>query len=350
MNRQGVLASALLLTLGACGRGEPGEVDAVTAIDSVSVTAAASGVKMERLPARVVPSRMAQLATRASGTIEAVSVDVGATVRAGQVLVRLDAAGVEAAVTSAEARQVVTRRTWERIRNLERDGVATVQELDQAEANLRMAEADLAEARAQRGYVTLRAPFDGTVTARHADPGDLAVPGRPVLVVAGSPSVKIEADLPASLAGRVQVADTATVVRSDTGERWEAVITSVVSVIELSSHRFRVEASFVGEDGFPAPGTFARLELRGGGTGGVWIPADAVVRRGQLSGVFVPEGDRLRLRWIRTGLRQADGVEVLAGLAIGTPVVRDPPFSLTDGVVVERIQAIDWVRAGEGGR
>lgn len=347
MKRYALCAPALVLTLGACGRGEPGEIETVAVVDTVQVSAAAGGEKLQQLPARVVPARTAELATRATGTIEAVTVDVGTAVRAGQVLVRLDASGVEAAVASAEAQRDIARRTWERIRNLERDGAATGQELDQAEANLRMAEAGLMEAIGQREYVFLRAPFDGTVAARQADPGDLAVPGRPVLVLAGRPGVKIEADLPASLAGRVQVGDAATVLRQETGSSWQAVVTRVVPVVELSSHRFRVEARFAESDALPLPGTFARLELSAGDEASVWVPSDAVVRRGQLFGVFMPEGDHLRLRWVRTGQKRGDGVEVLAGLDSGALVVREPSSEFTDGIPVRHLRTVPWKWSGE---
>ena len=111
----------------------------------------------------------------------------------------------------------MARRTYDRLANLERDGAATRQELDQAEAALRTAEAMVAEASASRDYFTLRAPFDGTVTSRYADPGDLAVPGRPVLVISGSQGVKIVADLPASLAGAVADGGSIAVVSPETG-------------------------------------------------------------------------------------------------------------------------------------
>lgn len=339
-----------LLPIVACDRGEPGELARVSEAVTVRVSAPATDERRVQVPARIVARETADLATRTSGTIDAIEVHVGETVRGGQVLVRLEASGVASAITRADAQATMARRTFERLSNLERDGAATRQELDQAEAALRSAEAALDEAIAAREYVTLRAPFDGTVAARYADPGDLAVPGRPVLTVSGTRGVKIEADLPADLASSSAAGDPVSVVRSETGERWSATITRVVPVIELTSRKFRVEAAFEGMADLPPVGTFARLEMGTAGAGNPWVPTDALVRRGQLSGVFVVIDDELRLRWIRPGRRTAEATEVLAGLPDGAMVVRNPGPAVLDGTAVSGVSREAWDFAPEGRR
>ena len=345
-----LLAPVLLASMAACGREEPGEVDSVAEVGTVLVSAATSAESGAQVPARIVARESADLATRASGTVEAVLVDVGASVRRGEVLVRLEASGVESAVTRAEAQAVIARRTFERLSNLERDGAATRQELDQAEASVRTAEAGLDEATAAREYVVLRAPFAGTVTARLVDPGDLAVPGRPVLVISGAGGLKVEADVPASLADFVAVGDRVGVVRPGGAERWAATVSRVVPVIDLSTHRFRVEAKFDESTDLPVAGTFARLELADRGERSAWVPLDALVRRGQLTGVYVVAGETLRIRWIRTGRRTADGVEVLAGLREGALVVREPDPGFVDGVRHGGTEVVAWAFSPDGGR
>ncbi len=101
---------------------------------------------------------------------------------------------------------------------------------------------------------------------------------------------------------------------------------------------------------FPAAGSFVRLEIAGGGEASAWVPADAVVRRGQLEAVYVVAEDVVRLRWIRTGQRTAEAVEVLAGLGAGSPVVRDPEPGLVDGATVREVQVVGWVFEAENGR
>jgi len=345
-----LLMPILLASVSACARDEPGEVKALESAGTVSVSAAHQLEGASQIPARVVARETANLATRTSGTIDAVLVGIGSPVRQGQVLVRLEASGVESAVARAEAQAEVARRTFDRLSNLERDGAATRQELDQAEAALRTAEAMRDEAYAAREYVTLRAPFDGTVSARFVDPGELASPGQPVLVISGAGGVKLEADVPAAMAEAMADGERVTVVDPQSGRRWPATVRRVVPVIDLASHRFRVEAMFDSSENLPVAGSYVRLEIAGRGEASAWVPSDAIVRRGQLSGVYVVTGDAVRLRWIRTGRRTADAVEVLAGLAEGSLVVRHPDPGLVDGAAVDGTSEVEWLFASEGAR
>ena len=338
------LIPTLALVAAACDRTEPGEVEQTGAPQDVTVSPVARAAGSQMVPARVVAEEEAKLATRASGTVRSVHADVGARVRPGQVLVRLDGAGVESAVAAAEASLTVARKTHQRLENLARDGAATDQEVDQARAQLDMAEAHLAEARANRDYVVLKAPFAGTVTARYVDPGDLASPGQPVMTVSGSSGVKVVADAPAVLADRISVGDVVRILDPDNGRHWPATVTRRVPVIERASNRFRVEAKFDDDaTGTPLPGTFVRLAVAGVEDPGLLIPADALVREGQLTGVFALEDGTLRLRWIRPG-RTAEGmVEVLSGLDPETQVVRSPAPALRDGTLAGTVSE----RAGE---
>jgi RND family efflux transporter MFP subunit len=341
---------ALMASIASCAGEEPGEVEKLVEAGTVEVSVVAVAETGSQVPARVVARETANLATRGSGTVESVVVDVGSVVRRGQVLVRLEGSGVESAVARAEAQALVARRTYERLSNLERDGAATKQELDQAEAALRTAEAMLEEATASRDYFVLRAPFDGTVSARYADPGDLAVPGRPVLVITGSRGVKVEADLPAAMADAVSEGDRVSVLSPDAGARWDATVHRVVPVIDLASQRFRVEATFDDADAAPTAGTFVRLEVPFAAESSVWVPSDAVIRRGQLTGVFVVTASELRLRWIRVGRSSDRAVEVLAGLPAGSSVVRSPAPGLLDGASVEGTDTVAWTFSPEDAR
>jgi RND family efflux transporter MFP subunit len=347
------LIPVLTLTVAGCDRGEPGRVERTDQPQDVTVSPVIRAAGSQLVAARVVALQEAQLATRASGTVRSVLVDVGAQVRHGQTLVRLDDAGVESGVAAAEANVAVAVKTYQRLENLVRDGAATEQELDQARARMKMAEASLAEARSNRDYVVLKAPFAGTVTARYVDPGDLAQPGQPVLTISGSSGVKVIADAPAPLASRIAVGDAVRVLDQKTGRHWPATVTRRVPVIEQASNRFRLEARFDDlAEGIPLPGTFVRIAVAGIEDPGLLVPADALVREGQLTGVFTLEDGILRLRWIRPG-RTAEGmVEVLSGLDADAQVVRTPSHTLLDGTEAGNVQQENWnpAEANEGAR
>ncbi len=343
---RGILVPAFAISAAAaCGSEHDGQSDDREPVDvAVSTSVASHGVIT--VPATVLASERAVLATRMSGTIRQVRVDIGSRVSAGEALVTLDTKEIDARIESAEAAAQLARQWHDRIASLAADGAATAQELDDAVARLDVAEAGLRDARAQRDYVVLRAPFSGVITARRADPGDLAVPGVPILEMIGEGGLKIEADLPADLAGRLSVGDVIAVHRPETAERYPARVTRAVPAIERTSRRFRIEARFDADpSGLPdiAPGTFVRIELDEPTSTTRWIPADAVISRGQLNGVYVVDGEQLRLRWVRLGQRIGDAVELLAGPPSSALLVRHPAPGMVDGQPIDDVRREDWV-------
>lgn len=340
----GIIGLGLALGISACG-GEPGELPRSSEPVDVAASRSVASYGLVTAPGTVVADEQAELATRMSGRIRRVHVDVGSTVSAGDTLVSLEADEVDARIRSAGAAAELARQWHGRISALAADGAATAQELDDAKARLEMAEAGLRDARAQRDYVILRAPFSGVITARLADPGDLAVPGVPILEMIGSGGLEIEADLPAELTGQLAVGDRIDVYWPETATRFPAQVTRTVPAVERASRRFRIEAHFVVDStGLPPipPGTYVRLELGARRATTRWIPADVVVSRGQLTGVFVVEGDVLRLRLIRLGQRLGATVEMLAGPGDEALVVRDPAPTLVDGQPVGNVQSVSW--------
>ncbi len=177
-----------------CGAEEPGVLPRPEEPARVTVSDASMTASVRTFPATVVAANQARLATRMSGTILKIPVDVGSRVRAGDTLVVLDAEDIRARVAAAEAGVELARKSFERIQNLARDGAASQAELDRARAALLGAEAALGDARAQGRYAFLTAPFAGTVTVRSADPGDLAAPGVPILTVTGAGGLEVGAD------------------------------------------------------------------------------------------------------------------------------------------------------------
>jgi RND family efflux transporter MFP subunit len=326
-----------------CGSSEPGRIEAPVGAASVVVSELETGSATLAFPAEVVAEERVELATRASGIVRRVTVDVGSRVRAGQLLVALESGDVGAGIAAARAGATQARRYLDRIVALEADGAATPQELDDARARLAMAQAEVQRAEAQFGYVNLSAPFAGVVTERRVDPGDLVVPGQPALTLVSTGGLVVRADLPGERASQVAEGDPVTIVLPD-GARVPARVTRVVPALEGASRRFRVEVALEAPPAAAGlmPGMFARLEMEGGGEETRWMPADAVVRRGQLTGVFVVERDTLRLRWVRLGESRGDAVEVLAGPAGDVRLVRRPAPQLADGQPARVGSSQDW--------
>jgi len=345
-------ASALLLAttaLLACSSGEePGALPKSGTPVRVEVTVPVTRAAVGTFPATIEATRRARIATRTSGRIDRVAVEVGDRVSAGDELVVLDDQDVRSRIEAAASQAELARKTFERVESLAADGAASSQELDEARARKESAEAGLATARSQTSYTRVVAPFGGVITERSADPGDLAAPGRSLLTLVGSGGRKLTADLPASLEGRVAVGDSARVVAPGSDVEIPVRISRVVPALSPSSRSFRVEAG-LSQDAAPRPGTFVRLTLFGAGEGTRWVPGDAVVRRGQLTGVFMVEDSVVRLRWIRPGMRRPGALELLAG-PVGQ-VVRHPDPTLMDGAPVAESRVVEWSGPGaEAGR
>lgn len=326
-----LLLLLLLPAFAACGREEPGEIPRGAPLGDLEVTRAFQSTDGMSFGATLDSDRVAEIATRSSGTVRSVDVQVGDPVHTGRPLLRLDDADVEARVESARARMELAAETHRRIQNLAGDGAATRQELDEAEAALAGARGDLREAEAQREYSVIRAPFNGVVTHRRVDPGDLAVPGRPLLRILSPEALKVTAELPAHLTGILAEGDTAAIRLSADEPSVPALVRRVVQAVDPSSRTFRVEATPLNLPETARVGSYVRLEISSAEPTGWWIPGDAVLERGQLTGVFALEGDRIRLRWLRLGRSSNGAVEVLAGPSGDLTVVRRPGAELTDG-------------------
>lgn len=332
MNRI-LIVTGTALALAACGADL--SEHATRDLDPVPVTVTESWTAASQAthPARVVAMEEAEVSTRTSGTVDRMSVQVGDRVTRGDLVASLDAGDVRARIDAARAQRELAQRTFDRIQSLERDGAASPHELDQATARLASARAQVQEAEAQASYVEIRAPFSGTVTARMADAGDLAAPGSPLIQLSGD-AVKVVAELPADMAGTV-FAGQEVLLETDAGVR-PATVRNVVSALSRGSRRFQVEVTPTSATGL-IPGAFIRLIIPEGAATTRWIPADAVVRNGQLTGVFTVQDDVLRLRWIRLGRDRGEVVEVLSGPAGALTVVRDPAPELRDGQPVSAV-------------
>ncbi|MDP2955882.1 MAG: efflux RND transporter periplasmic adaptor subunit [Longimicrobiales bacterium] len=337
---------ATTLGLAACAAEEPGRLPRASEPVEVTVSTTLRAPAVESFPASVVSERAAEIATRMSGSVARVFVEVGARVRRGDALVELDARDIAARVAAAGAQEQLARAAHRRVDNLARDGAASQQELDQATAGLEAARAMLAEAEAQEAYAVVRAPFDGVVTSRSVDIGDLALPGQPLFTLVAPGALKVVADLPAQRAGTLEAGDTVTVRVEGSAARLGARITRVVPALGGSSRTFRVEAAMDDAPAEVISGAYARLELERVGEGPRWIPADAVVTRGQLTGVFAVEADTLRLRWVRLGQRREGAVELLSGPAGELTVVRRPTADLFDGRAVSSRREESWSATG----
>jgi RND family efflux transporter MFP subunit len=344
----------------------------------------------ERLEAGgVVAAReSASISSRLVATIAAIRVNAGDRVRSGDVLLTLDARDITAQTRQADAAAVAAEKAltqaraqqsaaeaehrlataWQtRIAALHARNSATDQERDEAEARLSAAaarlagaqagiegaEAHLAAARAALGvatatesFTTVRAPFDGLVTERLTDPGNLAAPGVPLLRMDSDGTRQVIVRLDESRAGYVHPGDRVTVAIPAPADRVaenggiEGVVAEVARAVGADQRAFTVKVN-VPPTVTARTGSFARVIFRGAPRRALVVPAHAIQRHGQVSSVYVVRDGIARLRLIQVGASSTEGVEVLSGLDTGESIVTSPLMRLVDGakVTADRVPA-----------
>lgn len=328
---------ALALALAACGRGQAAlpEKEAPPPTRTVHAESIATSVPIE---GSVAARRRAEIATRLMARVASVNVDAGTTVRAGQVLVRLageDVAAGRSRATAARdaaqaARDEAARQAARMDTLLSQDAVARVQRdqarlgLAQAEAQLAMAEASLQDVATAAGYATLTAPFAGVVASRSVDPGDLAAPGVPLVVVEDNGPRDVVLAVPADLAAGLRTGQVVPIVDQD----GRTVIVPVRVIARAADPATRTVEVRVTAPPTWRTGVAVTALIPAGRHEGIAVPASAIVRRGQLTGVRVLMGDAVVLRWVRLGrplptAERSDSarVEVLSGLEAGDEIV-----------------------------
>jgi RND family efflux transporter MFP subunit len=275
-------------------------------------------------------------------------------VAAGELLARLESRDLQAALRQAEAGVAAAlaqldnaRAQHERMTELHGRGSATRKNLEDATSAWRTAEAGVEQARANvsavrvsLSYAEVRSPFEGWVVTKEIEEGDMVQPGRPLFTVEDLDPVKVVAEVPEAEVQGFSTGDRAQVEVAAVGHRSEGVLERIVPSGDRQSRTFRFEVVLPNPDGALKSGMFARVTLpRLTTREALLVPRSALVRRGQLVGVFVvaeDDGERpaARLRWVRTGAEVGDEVEVLSGLAPGERYVTAPPAGLEDGAEV----------------
>lgn len=347
--------AALTLVAAACGDGgERGSGPAArepVPVDTVRVETTTRAAE-SALPGVVRPAERARLATRHAGTVTDVGVAAGDAVEAGGEILAIDARDLEAARAAARLEVEAARTAFEtaarnrdRFRRLHEQRLIARARLEEAEVTADAARGRLARARAELDalnveldYTTLRAPFDGVVAEVLAETGTFAQPGRPLVVFEDRSRLEIDAVVDQATAAGIAPSDRVR-VRVQGGLRDVAGrVIAVLPALRGDAVGLRLRVAVVDPPAGVVPGMVAEVVVTGAPEAQIRVPAAALLRRGQLAGVFVIESadgaqPRARLRWVDVAPDRpgADDVRVLEGLSPGERIVVGAPHGLADG-------------------
>lgn len=284
--------------------------------------------------------RQATVSAQATGRVATLLVRAGDKVRAGQVLATIDdrdtQTGVvrtQAGVAQADAELANALAQVQRTRDLRRQGFVSQAALDVAESQYKAAKAaregagaGAQQARLAQSFTQVTAPFDGHVLETLAQAGDLAVPGKPLAVVYAPQPLRVVVQVPASMGAQARSAQRIELLA---GQVWvqpaaQQGVAAADPVSQTLTWKLDVPAAVAAQ---LLPGQSTRVRFVGGSAQRMVVPQAAVLRRGELTGVYVAGDKGFVLKAVRLGVEHGDSVEVLAGLRPG------------DAVAVNAIQA-----------
>jgi len=286
--------------------------------------------------------RQSTVAAQISGRIVDIAVDAGSRVRKGQLLARIDPretgealAGSRAQVAQAQAALTQSALTLERSRNLFAQKFVSQAALDKAIADHDAAKAQRAQAEAgvgqtatARSFADVLSPFDGVVSARLVDLGEMASPGKPLVTLFEPKGMRVVATVPQHRLNDVKSGMRGFIEIPGGGPRIRASSVTVLPSADprTLSTRVRLElpVDAVNTAGL-VPGMYAKALFALGSAKKFAVPASAVVRRSELAAVYVVgEKNAVSLRQVRLGENLGDGlIEVLAGIEPGESILID---------------------------
>lgn len=292
------------------------------------------------------------ISARASGYLKRWTKDIGSRVRKGELLAEIETPEIEQQLSQAiAARQQaasgleLAKSTVARWENLRRKDVVSQQDLDerrsslaQATANLAAADANVLRLRQTEGFKRVLAPFDGVITRRNVDVGDLIDAGgsRPLFLLAQTDPLRVYINVPQAYAQLVKAGQPVVVTQAELrGQSFKGEVARTSGAIDTATRMMQVEVSLPNREGTLLPGAYVQVSLPLAASRSLTIPANALLFRPEGTRVAVVDGEgRIRLRTVNLGRNYGETVEVLDGIAASDRLVLNPADSLTEGDVV----------------
>ncbi|GAA4341031.1 efflux RND transporter periplasmic adaptor subunit [Variovorax defluvii] len=313
--------------------------------------AAAAGQTLA-LPGTLQGFVQAPISARASGYLKRWTRDIGSRVKKGELLAEIETPEIDQQLSQAIAARQQTASSLElakstvaRWENLRKKDVVSQQDLDerrsslaQATANLAAADANVQRLRQTEGFKRIVAPFDGVITRRNVDVGDLIDAGgsRPLFLLAQTDPLRVYINVPQAYAQLVKAGQPVVVTQAELrGQRFSGEVARTSGAIDTATRMMQVEVTLPNREGLLLPGAYVQVSLPLAATGALSIPANALLFRGDGTRVAMVDAEgRVRLRTVRLGRNYGETVEVLEGIGPTDRLVLNPSDSLAEGDIV----------------
>lgn len=305
---------------------------------------------------------------RSSGYIVRWLKDIGAPVTKGELLAEITAPEIDQELYQAQATRAqaassaaLAKSTAERWRSLREKDAVTQQDLDerlsaysQAQANFAAAEANVARLRSLQGFNKVVAPFDGVVTRRDVDVGDLVDAGnggvgKALFSVAQVDPLRLYVYVPQAYAHLVKVGDAVTVTLAErAGEEFRGSIANTARAIDTTTRTMQVEIRVPNPKGALIAGSYVQVSLPiKTGASALEVPSNVLLFRPDGPRVaLVDGGGRVRLAAVNLGTDFGNSIAILSGVSESDRIILNPPDSIADGDLVTLADAGSPLRGG----
>ncbi|HTQ01971.1 MAG TPA: efflux RND transporter periplasmic adaptor subunit [Casimicrobiaceae bacterium] len=357
MNRTVAIIAATAVALGAAGAGywlgtqrlPPPAAAASKASNPKDASAASQAVTVEAV--KVVTASMPQTITAVgslrsdesvtlrpenAGRISAITFQEGQRVAKGAPLVRLDPAIPQAEYEQAKANFTLAQSKFDRAVDLAKRNYISGQAKDEAENNLKVAQASLQLAEAKLAKTDIRAPFSGIIGLRSVSIGDYVKEGADLVNLESIDPLKVDFRVPENYLRQVQPGQSLTItLDAMPGKSFDGKVVAVNPLVDAAGRSIVIRAQVPNPDTLLRPGIFARVRLiTRDQADAMVLPEQAMVPQGSEQYVFkVIDGKAARVK-IETGQRRDGMVEVVAGLVPGDTVVTAGQLKIRDGSAV----------------
>lgn len=365
MNRLLIPLIVLMTLVAGCEKhnGEPAAAIQRPAVNGVAVLTLTptSVTEYYENTGTITASSTTAVAAKLMGTVTRILVREGDTIRKGDLLLLVDDRDISRRVAAAEAAVRETAKaigaaaenlalaelTADRYQNLFDKEALSRQERDQVQTSRKIAAleyerlgesadraaAGLEEARIMLGYTRITAPYDGLIRKKLIETGEMVLPGNPLFIMEDPSALEIEMHVNEQLTNRLQTGQTVLVEIPSQGSQFHAAITDIIATVDPGSRTFLVKIGLPGQE--LMSGLFARVRIPVGARELILVPADALVAKGQLTGVYTVTPEKnIRYRLVRPGRSYPEGIEIAAGLKAGERVIVDGLDRVVDGGVL----------------
>jgi len=280
------------------------------------------------------------------GSVARINFDSGHSVRVGDVLVELDTRQERAQLAALEAQRDLAKINYGRTQQLLAEGVISRLEYDQATAQQRSTEANVAEIHATIERKTIRAPFSGILGIRKVNLGQYLAAGEAVVPLQSLNPIYVDVGLPQQVLGQIAVGRLLRVTSEDLpGRVFTGRITALDSVVDQATRNVQVQATLSNPEGKLRPGMFVQVQV-GLGTSRpvIALPASAISYAPYGDSVFIitdlkdQQGRTyrgVRQQFVKFEGSQGDQVAVVSGVNPGDEVVSSGVFKLRNGAAVQ---------------